>query len=489
MRAKDIVQQAGGAVDAVTVKGSVLDRLAAWPNDPSMPMPKMILRALRQLRPRPMSPAVLDGLSTTPALRAFEGRLLPSLLSVQEDFDQTALDLEVLIRDRLLVASNLEAQNDCQPVFLLKPDPTCRPLPSNMGGGLDPQGLDPDCVAELPKLQVRIATVREGDATRFKVLLGPDRLELSAILVGPALLAWDVDLAKAKKAADFADQALLKPGEPPSPPFPKLSGTLRVAIKKLGPKKASLEASVLAPIEVEASDSPFGFRTGRADPLISITGDGVARQASMKLALGPTDVRAPWDPRDEGAKNLDLHVSLGGLTGEVLVAEGTKELGLRGLGVGASFVDVRGQHIFELNFNPANGRKADATVKIVGKNIPRVEISPKLDLSLLVRFAPVVKEFSMPPEQFLLDETYSVQFAPAAAPPAVCEMVAPNQQLRFDGGMKIVAGSLKLAARGAPNETVIVPAGKCVATRAGTPPGAHPLLGQFVVTDCPPVAQ
>src|SRR6185436_18735247 len=94
-----------------------------------------------------------------------------------------------------------------------------------------------------------------------------------------------------------------------------------------------------------------------ADPVIAVTGDGETQTVGVKLAVPQTDLRAPWDPKDTGAQNTDLHISVGGLFGESTVSEMADEVAFVGLGLGRSFVEVRDIKIFELGFNTMDANK------------------------------------------------------------------------------------------------------------------------------------
>jgi hypothetical protein len=469
-RAADVVRQTGAGISFLGSDDGVLQKLFSGADEATGGL-------MGKATPPPLPAPLMRQLRTTPALKAMGIAPIQSFLTAEEQFDETARDVEVLLRDRLLVKSNEESRSDTEVVYLLKADPTCLPLPSSAE-----TSPDPDCVADLPRLQVRLVVRADGDGVRITVQVGPARHELSAFIVHSDLLGWEVEYARALQALDFVDTTL-EPGQPSKMyPFSKLEGRQKVAIQKLGPKKVKAWFGVLQPIVVEVNDpdsDPVSFRTAASDPMFALTADGAAKEAIIAVAVGQTDVKTRWDQRGTGARNTDLHVSVGGYYGEATLTESKKELVLRGLGVGQTFVAVRGAHIFDLDFNPASGRKMDVKVLVTADDRPRFEISPKFDLSLKFNFGAVAADFDEPPPAFLTNATYTVRLD--GATPAVIE--AAPQTPTFDGGLKIVAGTLTLATDSAPATSVSVPAGKCLTGR-DAPAGSHEVLGALEVVDC-----
>jgi hypothetical protein len=472
-RARVIVGGAGQASAFAGDEGSVLSHALSAADDASQGLVSGAMRA-------PMPVPMMGNMGASPAIGDMMGSPRISFLTREEKYDETGKDLEVLIRDRLLVASNIESQTDTEIVYLLKGDPTCRKLPSQVASG--PAPLDDKCAGDLPRLQVRIVLRADGDGARFTVLLGPDRLELSAFVVHSDLLAWEMDLASAKKASDFADMTLGKPGQPEPSPVGRLEGRVKLALQKLGDKKVTASFGVLAPLAIESMNPPQSFTTAKSDPLFAVTGDGVAKQLTFKLALGSTEVRGSWDPRSTGSPNQDLQVAIGGLYGETTISEGSKEMLWKGVGIGHTAVAVRGASIFEVDLNPADGRKLDLKLTAPDK-VARIEVTPKFDLTLGAKLGAVAGDFKDPPPAHLRDESYGIVLAPGTAPPAVIELRGPSGD--FKGGIKVVSGSLALSARGAPAARVSVPAGQCLTGLEMPPPGAHPILGGLTAVSCP----
>lgn len=437
------------------------------------------LKQLPQISPpAPLPLPLLNKLTDTPALKHSTRPRFLTLMSQEESFDETAADLESLLRDRLFAAGNVESDEGTRVTYLLKGDPTCRPLPSRILEGAADQ-VDAGCASDLTKLQVRIVVQGDGDGYRFQILLGPNKLELSVFVVHSDLLAWEADLDQARKAGDFANMALGK--EVAEVPFASLRGRVRFALQQLGEKKVRFSFGVLEGIDLQGKpEEPMSFALGKSDPAIAVTADGLAQQIGLDVAWPQTDVRGPWDPMDTGARNTDLHVSLGGLTGKSNLTAGAEQVVINGLGVGPSFLAVRNSKIAELNFNASNGRKMDLTIKQLPGDQARFELSPRMDLSLAFRFKAVAAELTEAPPEYVLDETYSVSMSGAS--PVVVETVAKS--MTADGGFRMTAGSLTLSTSASAAATVQVPTGKCLGENPDPAPGAHPLLGGLMAVDC-----
>jgi hypothetical protein len=468
-RAAEVVRATGAGLGFLDDEGGVVGKTLTGFDDATYGI-------MRKMVSTPMPTPLIRQFRSSPVVKSMAGiQAIPSFLTQEEQFDDTARDLETLLRDRLLVASNIESKTDSEVTYLLKADPTCRPLPSS--GSTD---LDPDCARDLPKLQVRLVTVTDGDGIRMTVQVGPARDELSAFVIHSDLLAWEVGFARGLKAVEFINMTLDPGAEQKRYPFTKLEGRIKVALQKLAPKKVKGSLGILEPVVVESDDPGVSFTSAKSDPLLALTGDGETRTATLDWALGQTDVLAAWDPQGANLRNKDLHVSIGGSYGRGTVTDGKKEIALEGYGVGASFVAVRGTHIFDLDFNPRDGRKMDVLVTAPG-DVPRFAVTPKFDLSLAFNLGAIAAELKDPPPAPLVHETYTVVLDGAV--PAVIEVA--RQTPTFPGGIRVVAGTLTVATNGTPATTVVVPAGKCLTGKDPLPMGAHEILGRLDVVSCP----
>lgn len=470
-----LVRTLGRALVFDTDQGLLAQLKGMLPGMSALPQPRLITSPL----PAPLPLPLLDSLSDTAAVKHTTRPRFLTLMSQEESFDETAADLESFLRDRLFAPANVEADRGTEVVYLLKGDPTCRPLPGRILEGAADQ-VDPECAADLAKLEVRIVVRGDGDGYRFQILLGPDKHELSVFVVHTDLLAWEADLAQARKAGEFADMAL---GQPVADmPFASVRGRVKLAAQKLAEKTMRLSFGVLEALELTGKpEQPMVFALGKSDPAWAVTADGAAERLTVELAWPRTDVSGPWDPEDTGARNTDLHVQIGGLTGKTVLGDGAEQATITGLGMPPSFVEIRGNKIFALTLNPSSGHKLDLTVKSLPGDEARFEITPRLDLSLAFKLQAIAAELDDAPAH-LLDETYALLLA--GATPVVVESV-PGNASGFAGGFKLVSGSLKLSTSASAAATVEVPAGKCLSENPDPAPDAHPLLGSLAAVDCP----
>jgi hypothetical protein len=461
-RTAALVREMSGSLSFLTDDGSVLAKLvrSAAPTA-SLEAGALVLAPL----PQPLA----DMMKTTPAIK---GRVQLSFMTEEEQLDDTANDVEVFLKERLLAEQNIETKTEEQIVYLLKGDPTCRPLPSRAAGMVGPAGPDAECAEQLAKLQVRVVARGDGDGVRLQILLGPDKHELSAFVIHSALVAWEMGLASAKKAIQFANDTLGEAQDPDLVALETFEGRWRASLAKLGEDHVKAELAILEKIRVAGTEPMGAFSTEATPALFSLTANGVAKTATLKLDARATEIGAPWDPRKTGAQNRDLTISIGGLHGETTISEAQEEVRFTGIGVGKSFVAVRGTHIFDLDLNPADGRKLDLVAKVIAGDRPRFEISPKLDLTAAFNLAAVAADFAEPPQGFLADDTLGLSLAGAS--PVVVQGRPAGAGGEEQAGLEIVAGTLTLTSQKKPASNVTVPAGQCLVVAEAPASGASP---------------
>jgi hypothetical protein len=411
--------------------------------------------------------------------RKMTGLELPSMMTPEEQFDEAGHELRRLMEERLFVDSNLESTNGDTATYLLHADPTCRPLPQDS----DPPGTVPpiaaDCAMDFEKVAVRITVTSDGDGVRFTVLVGPDRLELVTVFVHSDELAAQVNLPRAKAAAEYMQAQL---GEAaPVQTFERLKGTLRASIKKTGAGTVKAAFSIVEALDI-ATMNGAAFTTAATDPLIAITGDGNRKVARLDYGLGATKVESTWDPNGSGVANRDFQLTIGGLYGHLSLDEAAKEVTMNDIGIGQTKVTVRGNTILDLNLNADTMRRYSGKLSANTDGTTRVEITPKIDVSLAFDYNAIAADFTTPPDPAIAHETYAINFANGGAP-AVLQN-APRTAT-FAGGLKVVAGTLTLGVASAPAQTITVTAGRCLTSRDPVPEGSNPVIGKLVAADCP----
>jgi hypothetical protein len=428
-----------------------------------------------------------------PMMRALVGRSLmqqltpappmPTMKTAEEQFDEIGAELRQLFDERLFVPSNLESKDGGVAYYRLQPEPTCRPLPADT----DPPGtvppVDMDCAKQLTDVEVRLALREDGDGGRITVLIGPNRLELVAFVVHSDLLALEVDLAKAKAASDHIQQRLGQ--DAPTENFKRLAGKVRLSLKKVGDQKVTGAIAIVEALDIASADDstdPGEVRVGVSNPLLAVTGDGVTKTATVEVQLGRVDVRTKWDPMGVGAINRDAAILVDGAYGKFTVDENAKRIDITDAGFGNVKMSVRDMALVDVNLNSGSQRRFSGSITVNADDTPHIEIRPEFDLTLAFDYASVAGELSTPPDPATLLDTYGVLLA---APGGTAVMDGVNSTPTFNGGVKMVTGSLTFSAAGPPPQMVTVPEGRCLTTLSPVPADAHPFLGSLQVVDCP----
>jgi hypothetical protein len=474
LHAREIVHQTGGGVSFTRADDSGLQKIVTGMSHAG--------DGLAGSMPSPIPPGMMSAMSGSAMAGAMAG--MPSVLTTEEQFDDTADQLRTWLRERILADGNLESKSDDEATYLLHPEITCRALPRDGDPAGTVPALDTHCVDQLTKLQVRVVLRADGDGVRLTVQVGPDRLELSAFVIHSNLLAVETDLAKAYHATQYIDDTLGDASPTDMTRLETLAGRTRLALRKDGERKATFSASVLDAIHIATRDAAGApgpeVKLGASDPTLAVSADGIAQSLTVKLNVGAMEVWGDWDPANTMAPNRDLHVAIGALTGETTFTESSDEIVARGLGIGATSVEAHGARIFELALNPNDMRRFDLQVTVDAAGQPHFQVTPRFDLALGFHLGLIAGETTNPPASYLLDETYGINLDAAGAPAAVQAVPATAT---FAGGLKVGAGTLTLSSTKFANP-VVVPTGKCLTGVANPPADAHP-LSSFAVVDCP----
>jgi hypothetical protein len=471
-QAHEIVHQSGGGVAFTQNGDSGLQKIADGMQGAS--------DGLAGAMPSPMPPAMGAAMGDAPLAAAMAG--MPSMLTTEEQFDDTADQLKLWLRERVLADANFESRSDDEAIYHLQPDPTCRRIPRADDPPGTPADLDASCVDDLSRLEVRVSLRADGDGARLGVLIGPQRSELSAFIIHSDLLALEMDLASANRATQVIAQTL--GSDSPVTTYEALTGKIRLAVHKDGERKVTFSGSVLQAIHIATLDSNGAvgpdIKLAASDPTVSVTADGNVQALTVKVDMGALDVLGDWDPMGVASPNRNARVQVGGLHGQATFTEASDDLTITGAGIGAVSVDAHGTRIFDLGVNPYDMQRFDAHVYVNAAGQPEIRVLPRFDLDIGYHLGLVASEYTTPPPSYLLDESYRVLLENRGYAASVAAVPATST---FSGGIKVTQGTLTLTSTRAP-EPVIVPAGKCLTGGATVPAGAHPVLGAFSVVDC-----
>jgi hypothetical protein len=383
---------------------------------------------------------------------------------------KSAQEVRRAIEDRLLAQANLESATGTEALYRLRPEVTC--------ADPDDGRLEPDCESFLRKVELRLRMSRDGQDHVLDILVGPQKLQPVTLQISEQNIAATADLDRVKTAVAEVSRTL----DEPDPGLPTvMRGRVTLTLGKEGTRTASLALGFRDMIEIRDDREGGAFRTVAADPALVVRADGEARQVTSRASIGLTEVVGPLDDYQyRPTPSPDLRVVVAGLTGEGLFDLGKEEITLRkiGLGRGASFAEVRGNRVVELNLNAGDDRVFDAAITFTPEGLPRLALSPRFDLGLMFKLGLIASELSSPPPAHLLDESYRllVDAADGQAP------VLEAREHADGGGVRIVSGQVTLSSNRA-EPPVKASAGQCLYPRDPAP-GDHPVLGAVTVTSC-----
>jgi len=474
LSAREVVHQSGGGVGFTQSNDSDLSKVVSGLGHSSDG-----LKGMAAMIP----PGMMSAMSTSPMATAMAG--VPTLRTTEEQFDDTADDLQTWLRQRVLADANLESKTHDEAVYLLHPDPTCLSLPRAGDPPDQAPTLNQKCADDLTKLQVRVVMTADGDGVRLGLEVGPDKLELSAFIIHSNLLAIESNLPKTYDAVQFVDQTLGDASPMGGTQLEALTGVVRVSLQKDGEKKVTFAISVPAAIHVATRTSTGGLgpdvHVAASSPTFALSADGVAQTATATVNLGAIDVLTNWDPRGTGTSpNRDLEVAVGGLWGATTFKEGVEEIVTKGLGVGATAIKVRGLDIFDLDLNPADNRRFDLRVSVDQAGEPHFDVTPRFDLSLGFHLGKIASDFNSPPASDVLEETYRVLLDNGGATATIATVPASGT---FGGGLSVGPGTLTISSTKV-SAPIVVSAGQCLVSVSNPPAGAHPVLGSIAAAAC-----
>jgi hypothetical protein len=480
--AETAIQQTGKALSFIVEDNGTLKTVSSATaatntvmSNPAASMAGRVATAAVTAMPRPMLRALVG-----PTVSAeMTGTAMPSVMTSDEKFDQAASEVRKLMEQRLFVDSNLEGNDGTTATYLLKPDPTCRPLPADDAPAGTTPDIDAHCADDLTKVAVRIAVTRDGDGSRMTVEIGPAHLELVAVIVHSDLLAAEVDLPMAKAATDYIDAQL--GSDAPASTFDRLTGKLRFSLQRVADQKVTVAFSILQAVDVAETNSSE-IITAVADPAYALTGDGVNKAATLQVGMGTTEIDGKWDPQGTAAPNRDEAIMSAGSYGTYALDENAKKITLTNVGFGEEKINVRGTTIVDLNLNPSSMRRLSGTVNVNADDTVHVEVTPEFTFGLAYDYQSIASELSSPPSAATLHDTYGFSLTNGGATSAFDTVKASGT---FTGGVKVAAGTLTVTAASAPSATVTVPAGQCLSSPAAAPAGTNPVLGALLVGDCP----
>jgi hypothetical protein len=385
-----------------------------------------------------------------------------------------------LIAERILTPENLESEGEDELVYLLGASSTCRPLDSDAVP-------DPACVRLLQAVPVRArVTTAASGAYRVQFLVGAERIEPLMVQVSSVALNVYLNMPQVKASSALIARVLDRPDPLPA----RMDGQLRVS---LATREDALELMVYVPYDIDIADPASGssLRVTSAQELgrlLIFSADAPTGRRSLEMSFGPAELVGPWRPGPAGAGGT-LRVFLGGLQGRLAYWEGQRRLTASRLTLGtrASSVEVRGQRILEVLFNPSPRDTYDFRLAVEpdAQGVLGLDVAPRLDLQMAWNLAAVAAELPEPPPTYLASQSYQLTIE---GPRENIDLGARLEELAWSRaedprGLRVVRGALSLYASGAP-APLDAAAGQCLLHRTPAPED-HPILGALEVAACP----
>ncbi len=365
--------------------------------------------------------------------------------------------LERAIREQLFPRRNLESKNAFEAIYRLRPETTCR----------DPESgaVDPDCRRLLERVEVRLRVSAERAGHQIDLLIGRDRLRPVSLFLDDEGADLYLYLAPVKRSAQLIARALGEPDQTPE----VLAGTVQISLRKEGEQKVTFSLGLLEMIELRDAGEGFAFRTAAARPALAIDLDGASGAIDSRVNVGLTEVSAPWS---KGGPTARLVVPAVSGQAHAIANQDVARFQNLSLGAGATFIEVGGTRVFQLDLNPQSGRSFDAEV-----GPRRIAFHPGFALTAMFDLGAVPAD--QPPPAHLADQTYRLLISAAGGADPVLESFEGSHE----GTLRIVDGRLDMSSNRT-SRTVTATAGQCLASREPGP-GEHPVIDSLALVPCP----
>jgi hypothetical protein len=412
------------------------------------------------------------------------------------DLQETRADMNASIdsmlktlREQIFTKENLESESNGSAIYRLGPNALCgapdAPAQGSSSGGPAPQspsdsGMDPNCVDLVNRLEVRLRlSSAGGDNVDVAVLLTPDRRNPATLELHTDHAGVVVNLGEIKGTLDALGED--------TGSLVSLAGKLDFEIKRNAELDYSFLASVLEDVEVGVRQD-FGdtmhVGVGKSVPTFELRFDGKGRTVTGTLDVGAITLEGPlnafrdaFDPEeyDPSGNPVPRPVyqgtvegMLAGLEAGVTLDGSSDKITLDHVGLGdqTSTLKVDQNVIAALDVNPAAGRHFDLLLD-KQQNDTLATFTPTLDVSLLLKFAPLLAQIpDLSPG--VLDNTLHLWF----------DGTNPSVQTGNDE-LRVVNGTLHYTDAHDPSHDMTANAGSCVRTS-----DAESGSG-FVVASCP----
>lgn len=446
----------------------------------------------------------------------------------EEDIDRAVDEMSRWLEEYVFNEANLEASDETSATYRLRGEllcgeqsectsaVPCSPAELDCDDDYDSyecsSGPDEQCIAQVNQAKIRLKVLFRGDdALTIKLQLGPDRIEPVDLELSPEKVRLSTDLADVKKAIIFLSTI----AEEEIPELPEtMVGRLSIGLTVHGEQDVSVELSILEAVAfaLTTEDGPVSFDAGVAAPFMQVRAEGLAERLTVTGASGLTSLVMPWALLDDGDDweddeaiedrmapepmmeepapldgTFSFKTSGGGYS--IVLEGGNEALKLRGVHMNAPAAGMdypleikrNDTLLFFLDLNAESGRRFDVDVTPdTAADSALFTFTPEFDLSVGFFLESIAaNDASIDP--WLYDEVYNVNLSGSGSA-SVLPVAADDAG--FEGGLKVVAGTLVISSSGSA-QSVVVNEGECLSGTEELAAGAHPVLGHFVVVDCP----
>jgi hypothetical protein len=401
------------------------------------------------------------------------------LAEAQQEIKDAIAELVDELETRFFNEANIESSEEKSVTYLLGPDDLCNealeadvsdtgelPVP---GAEPAPAALDPECVDEVTRAQVRlrVTSPSEGNVD-VTVMLTAERYEPLVFELHQDRLAVTTNLDQMASSIEALGEDLQG--------LESLEGRVQFELVKNAPQDYSARVNVLNDVKVvvvEETDR-VEFSLGAASPTTELRLDGNAKTISATYNYGPIRVAGPLSTfasmfeddvatvtSDDGSGVVqeepepktyagNVEAVLAGLDGVFSFNGQTDEFTFTGIGFGDATSTFKhdGNTVLALDVNAEQGRHFDVTVKDTTSGL-EFTFSPTLDVSVLFAFRHLADQIDVP--NVLLDDQLRLFFD------------GTNPSVRaMENGLEVTSGTLHLTSSADPTYDLEVAAGMCL---------------------------
>ena len=338
------------------------------------------------------------------------------------------------------------------------------------GAALCENDFDPvECAAEVDAVEIRVHAELAAEGLDLTLLIGPERYSPIALELRSNSVAVVLNLGQ---AANALVHTLNVTGEEAIELPSVLEGVVALTLTVDGPMAITAASSIRSAINIRGTlpedGGAYSFTSEAADPLFSVSVDGVTKSATIALALGNTTLSLPYNQVATSSNTEDFTIDLKGLSGTLAIAEGDTSLTLSNLGLGS------GESTIRRGATKLLGVTLPAFTMTVDPVAETLAFDPSFDFTLDAKLQTLADEGEDIPSVFLND-TYGITISDTIQP--------VEETLDTDGTIKVVTGTMSLTAA-SDDSDVTVAAGQCLVL-VDPPQGSHEILGNLAAGSCP----